>query len=186
MFFWALWWLFTAVMYSFSPVWSAVSYPERLVAAGLESSFYLASHVFLAYTLMYAVIPKFVLKEEYFKAAVATIFVFFLTACISAFIGVVVLQWFWALSENIFRRQPHSYQSDFFASLLAGLRGAITIGGIAAAIKLMKHWYIKEQNNLTLQKQHLQSQLAILKAQIHPHFLFNTKQYLFSHTNRIC
>lgn len=182
LFFWASWWLFYAIMYSFSPVWSAVSYSERLVASGIEAFFYLASHVFLAYTLMYAVIPKLVLKGKYLGAAVATTFVFLFTACISAFIGVVVLKWFWSLSDNVFGKQPHTYQSSFFSSLLAGLRGAITVGGIAAAIKLMKYWYVKEQNNLLLQKQNLQSQLAILKAQIHPHFLFNTLNNIYSHT----
>ncbi len=64
--------------------------------------------------------------------------------------------------------------TNVFLGLMAGLRGAITIGGIAAAIKLMKYWYIKEQRNLQLQKENIESQLQLLKAQVHPHFLFNT------------
>ncbi|NCU02885.1 MAG: two-component system sensor protein [Chitinophagaceae bacterium] len=65
---------------------------------------------------------------------------------------------------------------------MAGLRGAITIGGISAAIKLMKHWYVKEQRNLILQKENMEAQLKVLKAQIHPHFLFNTLNNIYSHT----
>jgi LytS/YehU family sensor histidine kinase len=65
---------------------------------------------------------------------------------------------------------------------MAGLRGAITIGGIAASIKLMKHWYVKEQRNLQLQKENAEVQLQLLKAQIHPHFLFNTLNNIYSHT----
>src|SRR6185503_5002723 len=67
-------------------------------------------------------------------------------------------------------------------ALLAGLRGAITIGGIAASIKLMKHWYVKEQRNLQLQKENAESQLQLLKAQVHPHFLFNTLNNIYSFT----
>src|SRR4029079_6241522 len=67
-------------------------------------------------------------------------------------------------------------------SLLAGLRGAITVGGMAAAIKLMKYWHIKEQRNLQLQKENVESQLQLLKAQVHPHFLFNTLNNIYSYT----
>jgi LytS/YehU family sensor histidine kinase len=73
----------------------------------------------------------------------------------------------------------------FYLGLLAGLRGAITIGGMAAAIKLMKHWYVKEQRNLQLQKEKAEAQLQLLKAQVHPHFLFNTLNNIYSHTQGV-
>ena len=65
---------------------------------------------------------------------------------------------------------------------MAGLRGGITIGGIAASIKLMKHWYVKEQRNLQLQKENAEAKLQLLKAQVHPHFLFNTLNNIYAHT----
>ncbi|MEO5581115.1 MAG: histidine kinase, partial [Saprospiraceae bacterium] len=66
--------------------------------------------------------------------------------------------------------------------LLAGLRGAITVGGLAAAIKLMKYWYLKEQHNLQLERENAISQLQLLKAQVHPQFLFNTLNNIYSYT----
>ncbi|PZR29633.1 MAG: two-component system sensor protein [Citrobacter freundii] len=66
--------------------------------------------------------------------------------------------------------------------MMAGLRGGITIGGVAAAIKLMKSLYLKEQRNLQLQKENAESQLQLLKAQVHPHFLFNTLNNIYSYT----
>jgi LytS/YehU family sensor histidine kinase len=74
------------------------------------------------------------------------------------------------------------YQNSFYLGLLAGLRGSITIGGLAAAIKLMKHLYVKEQRNLQLQKENAEAQLQLLKAQVHPHFLFNTLNNIYSYT----
>ena len=74
------------------------------------------------------------------------------------------------------------YQTSFYLGLLAGLRGSITIGGLAAAIKLMKHWYVKQQRNLELKKENVESQLQLLKAQVHPHFLFNTLNNIYSYT----
>ncbi|RYY39952.1 MAG: two-component system sensor protein [Chitinophagaceae bacterium] len=66
--------------------------------------------------------------------------------------------------------------------MLAGLRGAITVGGLAAAIKLMKHLYVKEQRNLQLQKEAGDAQLQLLKAQVQPHFLFNTLNNIYAQT----
>jgi LytS/YehU family sensor histidine kinase len=70
--------------------------------------------------------------------------------------------------------------SSFYLSLLAGLRGGLTIAGIAAAIKITKHWYVKNQRNLQLQQENTEAQLQLLKAQVHPHFLFNTLNNIYS------
>jgi len=46
----------------------------------------------------------------------------------------------------------------------------------------MKYLYLKEQRNLQLQKQNMEAQLQLLKAQVHPHFLFNTMNNIYAHT----
>ena len=46
----------------------------------------------------------------------------------------------------------------------------------------MKYLYLKEQRNLQLQKQNTEAQLQLLKAQVHPHFLFNTLNNIYAHT----
>ncbi|RYY94480.1 MAG: histidine kinase [Chitinophagaceae bacterium] len=79
-------------------------------------------------------------------------------------------------------RYTHPNEVHFFLGLLAGLRGAITVGGLAAAIRLMKLWYLKEQRNLQLQRENVAAQLQLLTAQVHPHFLFNTLNNIFAHT----
>ncbi|MBS1567729.1 MAG: histidine kinase, partial [Bacteroidetes bacterium] len=66
--------------------------------------------------------------------------------------------------------------------MMAGLRGGLTIAGFAATIKLMKYWYTKERKNLQLQKENAESQLQLLKAQVHPHFFFNTLNNIYSYT----
>jgi LytS/YehU family sensor histidine kinase len=44
----------------------------------------------------------------------------------------------------------------------------------------MKYWYIKEQQNHQLQQENIAIQLNSLKAQVHPHFLFNTLNNIYS------
>lgn len=71
---------------------------------------------------------------------------------------------------------------QFFQALISGLRGSITIGGLAAAIKLTKYFYLKQQQTFALEEQNAIAELQLLKAQLHPHFLFNTINNIYSHT----
>ncbi|GAB3983627.1 hypothetical protein GCM10028806_57120 [Spirosoma terrae] len=72
--------------------------------------------------------------------------------------------------------------NTFFFAMMAGLRGAITIGGFAVAIKLIKVWYLKQQAYQQIDREKLQAELELLKSQVHPHFLFNTLNNLYSLT----
>jgi sensor histidine kinase YesM len=181
--FWTSWWLFSSILYSFSGPAMRISYAERFPISMLESLFYLIPHMFMAYTLMYLVIPKLIVKGKYLQSFFAVIACFILAAGLSAFVGMVLV----APIRNTFlggrlQLPPHITEINFFLSLLAGLRGGITVGGLAAAIKLMKYWYLKEQRNLQLQKENVAAQLQLLKAQVHPHFLFNTMNNIYSYT----
>ena len=150
----------------------------------MESLAFLTAHIFLAYSLMYFVIPRFLLKQKYWQTAAWTLVCFIITAVISTTVNITIvdplrISYLGApYKDSAFR----SGSISFHLSLLAGLRGGITIGGIAAAIKLMKYWYIKEQRNIALQKENMESQLQLLKAQLHPHFLFNTLNNIYSFT----
>ncbi|MGZ8559330.1 MAG: sensor histidine kinase [Chitinophagaceae bacterium] len=181
--FWFFWWAFQGFLYAFTPSPTILSYPERMPGAFLNSIIYLPVHIFLAYSLMYFVIPGYLIKEKYLAAAGWVITLFIAAAFFSSSLGMYIIPLFRRilLPGKLYLPHPDKQQA-LFLSLLAGLRGGITIGGIAAAIKLMKYWYIKEQRNLQLQKENMESQLQLLKAQVHPHFLFNTLNNIYSHT----
>jgi LytS/YehU family sensor histidine kinase len=74
---------------------------------------------------------------------------------------------------------PHS---NFYYGLMSGLRGGLQTGGFAATIKLMKHFYFKQRDNQQLLQEKLTAELQLLKSQVHPHFLFNTLNNLYSLT----
>jgi len=178
--FWLCWWIFFGILYSYTAKVSLLPNFERLPFAMVDALVFLIPHMFLSYSLMYYVIPKFVFSGRYFKAGILVLFFFLVTASISALIGTYLLP---VIRVAIFGRDyDYIFNPTYLLSLLAGLRGAITIGGLAAAIKLMKHWYAKEQRNLQLQKENTEAGLRLLKAQIHPHFLFNTLNNIYSFT----
>lgn len=180
--FWGMWWIFQSLLYSFSAGVLNVTYLERLPISTLEALVYLVPHMVLAYSLMYLVVPQLLLKGRYLKTVAAVIGLFLLTGVISSCISVFLLSKLRILVFGMRYQPEHLNEVHFFLGLLAGLRGGITIGGIAAAIKLMKYWYTKEQRILQLQKENLSSQLQLLKAQVHPHFLFNTLNNIYANT----
>lgn len=182
--FWAFWGIFQGFLYSSLAIYSSTGYLKRLPVSMLDSFIFMFAHLFLAYSLIYIVIPRFLLKQKYWHTAAWTLVFFFLTAVISTLLSILVIDPLRAFllggaySKSIYRQSAVNIP----LSLLAGLRGGLTIGGIAAAIKLMKYWYVKEQRNLQLQKENAESQLQLLKAQVHPHFLFNTLNNIYSYT----
>lgn len=185
--FWLFWWIFLSFIYIFLPGQSSLEFVQKIPNVLTDSFLYLGCHIFLSYGLMYFVIPVYVVKSRYTMAALWTAAVILATAALSAIVAIYLLQpaKHFILPEYLIIEPPAAKTGDnthFHLALLAGLRGAITVGGIAAAIKLMKHWYTKERLSLQLKKENAESQLQVLKAQVHPHFLFNTLNNIYSFT----
>jgi len=181
--FWFCWWVSQSFLYAFASGLSIARYGERLPVSAFEALLFLTPHMFLAYSMMYGVVPKFLLRGKYLLTILAVIGCFVLTGAISALMGMFII---YPIRVALFggRIPAHANELHFFLGLLAGLRGAITIGGLAAAIKLMKYWYAKEQLNLQLQKENAEAQLQLLKAQVQPHFLFNTLNNVYAHAQK--
>jgi LytS/YehU family sensor histidine kinase len=181
--FWTAWWLFQGFLYSNLPFSDGQPYSARLFTSMLDSLVFLSVHMFLSYSLMYFVIPRYVLKEKYIVAITWVAALFVVTAALSSFCALVVippLHELFGLPAS--KRAEIPTTISIHMSLMAGLRGGLTIGGLAASIKLIKSLYMKEQRNTQLQKENIASQLQLLKAQVHPHFLFNTLNNIYSYT----
>jgi len=180
--FWSIWCLSQAFLYSFTVDVANYGYLMKLCISFVNAIGFMPPHIFLSYSLMYFVIPRYLLKEKYAASAVMTLLMFLLTGVISAALGVYLLPRLraWVIGP-VYLPFIHLTEMHFGLSLLGGLRGACTIGGVAAAIKLMKYWYVKQARNLELQKENIAGQLQLLKAQVHPHFLFNTLNNMYAH-----
>lgn len=175
--FWMLWYIFQVLLYAFAPEPKLLELPflTRLMMVAPESLCYMSVHLFLAYTLMYWVIPRMIIPGRYVQAAGAVIIVLLATATLSALLSLTVIEY---LRKGYY---PKPVYVQLFMSMIAGLRGGITIGGLAAAIKLMKHYYEKQQLASQLERQNMLAELQTLKSQLHPHFLFNTLNNIYSH-----
>jgi hypothetical protein len=157
---------------------------ERMFEATFGQLLYLPGQLFLVYTLLYFVIPKFILKTRYKLAFLWMIILCILTGFIASvfywfFIDDVLSLYFGSSGHFIEKKGFNAYIPIGFIN---GLRASLVVGGFATSVKLMKQWYEKEYRNTILQKEKLNAELQSLKAQLHPHFLFNTLNNIYSIT----
>ena len=90
----------------------------------------------------------------------------------------------WALPEEYVKGTKRSPEMIRYTSLLAVFLAALSTTVFMASFKYIKQWYLKEQRNIQLQKENTESQLQLLTAQVHPHFLFNTLNNVYSKTQK--
>lgn len=173
--FWVSFVLFFTILYGNKGV-SDFGWLRSFGSAMLESIAFMPIHMFLSYFIIYFLVPQYLFKGRYLGMMALLVLAMFITGSLS-----------WIISETIVFRIKTLFKLTFwhdgyFLGLMVGLRGGVTIAGFAAAIKLMKHWYLKKQEAEKLQTLQLQSELNLLKAQIHPHFLFNTLNNIYSYS----
>lgn len=127
------------------------------------------------YLTLYLLIPRLLLKSRlaWFAAAVVLLL---LVAAIwqRAMIYYVLYPW-----------QYPGVPVGYFINLSQIIRYGLTILTVlllASAIKIGEYWYRDQQKTKAMAKARLEAELKFLKAQIHPHFLFNTLNNLYALT----
>jgi LytS/YehU family sensor histidine kinase len=67
----------------------------------------------------------------------------------------------------------------FKATVIRLLGNPPLICGVLLSLKKIKDWYLKQNENKILARENANAELQLLKAQIHPHFLFNTLNNIY-------
>lgn len=134
----------------------------------------------LIYSLIYWVLPKYYFQKRN------------LIAVISITTIVLLVFYFIAIA---FKYSPGIYNYFAYASpvsidfdlmrrvvLIDQATTLPIIAGVALMIKLIKRWWLKNRETEQLAKEKIKAELQLLKAQVHPHFLFNTLNNIYSFT----
>ncbi|WP_299461939.1 sensor histidine kinase [uncultured Microscilla sp.] len=171
--FWGIVWLFYTLFFGHQN-------------ANYASSFLLVSMLLpitagTLYLLNYCLIPRFLLQKKYRQFAFFTFGIFVLSLWLQAW--AIVLTIILVAKYQVSSMTPASLDVYF---LIVGMYWVVFFG---VAIKLFKHWYQSQQKNQWLVQYSLENELRLkeaelqlLKAQIHPHFLFNTLNSLYGLT----
>jgi len=128
----------------------------------------------LTYSIVYFLIPKYFKKRKYI------LFLGWLVIILALIFTVNVLY-----SHYVNPQFRHSIgsslsQLNLRPHLIRLLGNPPLICGLFLSLKILKNWYLEQVKSETLAKENANAELQLLKAQVHPHFLFNTLNNIYS------
>jgi LytS/YehU family sensor histidine kinase len=86
------------------------------------------------------------------------------------------------LPQEYMRYTARPKTVSLFMALMSTFKGGLITSAMAVGVKAMKNWKLREERNLQLMRENADAQMQLLTAQIHPHFLFNTLNNIYSQT----
>ena len=194
--FWTAFILFSTLIYGAIPITAGVvekySVPVWFLFVSTlgDSVLFTINHALLTYLILYFLLPRYFFREKYVLLAVGMVVCVFVSVGVSVLVSALLVdQYHIVLGEMAAKhlrrtqvKMPVGHPNYLISALMAGLRGGLTVAGFAAAIELCKHWYLKQKALQQVEKEKLTAELQLLKAQLHPHFLFNTLNNLYALT----
>lgn len=147
------------------------SYDGNFIRSFWADAVQLPLKIVTTYFILYFILPRYVITRQYAQ--------FFLILLVLIIVSSLIFRF------TIYKIvQPYYYpDSEFhfwnFAKMLWGTFEVFSVAAIAVSIKLFKQKYASVEREQELQKEKLQTELSFLKAQINPHFLFNTLNNIY-------
>ena len=145
----------------------------------IKSFSLLVCHVFIVYAVIYLLLPRYAFRSRYFVFFAGLLLTIAITISWAILCYTFLFPLFdaWTgLPSGIMRNNL------LWNSLAAGLISALKILAAVISIKLLKRVYLQQKENEKLELENLTVELQLLKAQIHPDFLFSSLDniYLFA------
>ena len=144
------------------------NYPRNV----LHQFSWIPAFMLFTFPIIYGFIPHLLLKRKYILFAIAAI------ACGIA--GLFINAWnreFWFIPMQDFLGLDNVYRVIWEPSSFLCM---CTTAGELSILVLAKHWIIKQRETAQAQEEKVIAELQLLKAQLHPHFLFNTLNNIYS------
>ncbi|WP_206609714.1 sensor histidine kinase [Paracnuella aquatica] len=181
--FWGLWYPYITLTHAAMPFgYPEMSYFKNPIYTFSESFFVVFGQLPMVYIVLYWIFPQFILKKRYIAGIFFMIVLWFMCGIFNMILMGKVMQpfLFWVLPPERIPASQRVPGMSFFMAVIATNKGAFTITASALMMKVGKHWYHHQHRNLQLQKEKSEAQLQLLTAQVHPHFLFNTLNNIYS------
>lgn len=161
-------WVLQGLWVAFS--WAMGPYPLR--NALLASLLWTPVYILYCYPFIYFVLPGVLLKGRFVQFGIVAL----LWGVAGWFVNYYFRLFVWIPLQEILgfkniNRNP-GQQGNFFA--------LIAVWGFLSTVVLFKHWLKKQQEFVQAEKEKVSVELQLLKAQVHPHFLFNTLNNIYS------
>lgn len=181
--FWLLWFIyFTASYYHYQQTGLERAEFELWNAPFvIKTILLLILHVLSCYFFINFLMPRYLFTKKYTALALGTLVLSFLILMGSYFFHRTL---FPAIDATFNYSPVIANKNTWWTSIVAGLLSAPKVISAAVAIKLLKRWYLKQKEKEKLEKEKLMTDLQLLKAQMHPEFLFSSLHNICSLTEK--
>lgn len=166
-----LFWMAYLALYTL--MWG--SYDEEYWEQFQQLLFLLPWKMIPTYITLYYLMPQFLYPKKTFKYVFLSIILALAMGLMDRFMNWTYL-YHWFHPEKEHWTTPMLYLPKVLNSVVAVYMPVF----VAMAIKLQLFYYQKDKINKELEKEKVATELKFLKAQIHPHFLFNTLNSIYS------
>jgi sensor histidine kinase YesM len=178
--FWFCYGLYFTFFHAIQNTKPEISYFHNIPFTTWEAFHLLVPQILFTYILIDFILPRFILKNKYILSFFWIIFFW----CATGVLSFILLNYVFAgLTVNIlpekFMYHPNPARYLMLARIVT-VKGTVMVATAACSIRLFKYWHLKEKRNLELLKEKTEAQLQLLTAQVHPHFLFNTLNNIYS------
>lgn len=175
--FWLSLYTFSLLTY-FHDFLEKIGFAKWMLLEAGENAFHIFTQMIFCYGILYLLVPYFFNKKKYFLFVV------------SLFVFSVAVYFFYYFEHTIFFRRLHTLVGlkfrppvlVYWFTLISFFTYFPISTGLALSIKMLKNWYVKQLEHQLLIRENANAELQLLKAQIHPHFLFNTLNNIYSFT----
>lgn len=174
--------IFWIVFYVYQVVRMSFLIPDEKLAASLGNLLINSArwgvffNVLFTYSITYYLIPIFFEKKRYFLFGLAIACLFMVIFGLSFFSSMVskMTQFVGTTKE-----QPYIHLRGTIVRLFGN---PPLVCALFLSLKTLKKWHLKQLENEQLSRERANAELQLLTAQIHPHFLFNTLNNIYSFT----
>jgi two-component system LytT family sensor kinase len=180
--FWTAWWLYFLLCYYLlnQPLPKGKIQPGYLKIdhlIPLKTLLLLILYAIACYWMIYILLP-YLIKNKWLNVIGHSILILSFVLISSHFL-------YWNLlplidSASGFTK-PTPAVAWFWPAINLGLMNFAKVASTAAIIKCTKYWWLKQQEIQRLEKDRMSAELQLLKAQVHPDFLFNTLNNIHEH-----
>ncbi|NDV44803.1 sensor histidine kinase [Flagellimonas sediminis] len=130
-------------------------------------------HITLSYFAIYYLIPRFLFKRKYIS------FIAALFLSILIMVTIKYLLTHFLISYNVWPEGPETYSMTLNFTVVMML-GELYVISFVASFKFTMDYLRETRKAARLEKEQLETELRFLRAQISPHFFFNTLNNIYS------